>query len=446
MTRAAAAVFLSWCLASGPGGASRPAATTPAAFEALRSWVDAVNSHVPGRRDASLITVSSLTYEQRSKLNDALPLFLNYLLAKGGPTRTESERNIAASGIAARKTPGPDAFLKRAAVLHSDAAVAGAVTGAVPRAPVANSSRGPVSPLLSDRPIYLDKDGEIVGEAYSNWNWPFARSLLDLVGANPGPDPFVAIWYHATAAVMLQKGWYAEASSHLAHAATTLPVDPQILFDRATYAEIQGLPVHQVLLSDDDLVALRTRRFGRPSLGGAGTQRVLPLGIPPPEVANEEAERLFRRTLTADPSFVEARVRLGRLLFERKRYEEAARELDTALAAKPAGVVAFYAQLFAGRTGQALGRITDAAGHYRDADALFPGAQSALLAQSQVALLSADVAAALEPIARIERLMSRVPTDDPWWVYHLAAGRDADVLLRAMWARLDPGSGLSRKD
>ena len=442
MTRAGAAVFLSWCLASAPAGASRPGATTPAAAEALRSWVAAVNSHVPGRRDASLVTVSSLTYEQRSILNDALPLFQDYLLAKGGVPRTESEREIAAIGIAARKTPGTDAFLKRAAVLHSDAAVAGSVIGAVPRAPTANSSRGPVSPLLSDRPIYLDRDGEIIGEAYSNWNWPFARSLLDLAGANLGADPFVAIWYHATAAVMLQKGWYAEASSHLAHAATTLPVDPQILFDRATYAEIQGLPVHQVLLSDDDLVALRTRRFGRPALGGAGTQRAVALGIPPPEVANQEAERLFRRTLAADPSFVEARVRLGRLLYERKRYEEAARELDSALATKPTGVVAFYARLFAGRTAQALGRLDDAAGHYRDADALFPGAQSALLAQSQLALLSADVAAALEPIGRIQRLLSTVPTEDPWWIYHLAAGRDADTLLRAMWARLGPGSGL----
>jgi tetratricopeptide (TPR) repeat protein len=442
MTRAGAAVFLSWCLAFGPAGVSRPGAMTPASLEALRSWVDAVNSHLPGHRDASLVTVSSLTYEQRSILNDALPLFLNYLLAKGGAIRTESDRHIAAIGIAARRMPGTDAFLKRAAVLHSDAAVVGVVTAAAPPAPKANSSRGSVSPLLSDRPIYLDRDGEIVGEAYSNWNWPFARSLLDLLEAKPGDDPFVGRWYHATAAVMLRKGWYAEASSHLAHAGTTLPVDPQILFDRATYAEIQGLPVHQVLLSAEDLVALRARRFGRTYQRGAGTQRAIALGIPPPEVANEEAERLFRQTLAADPTFVEARVRLGRLLYERKRYEEAARELDTALAAKPTGVVAFYARLFAGRTAQALGRITDAAGHYRDADALFPGAQSALLAQSQLALLSADVAAALEPIGRIQRLLSRVPTEDPWWIYHLAAGRDADALLRDMWARLRPGSGL----
>jgi tetratricopeptide (TPR) repeat protein len=436
MTRAAAAVFLSWYLASGAAGIPLSGAMPPATVEALRSWVDAVNRHVPGRRDASLVTVSSLTYEQRSTLNDALPLFLNYLLAKGGPTRTESERNIAAIGIAARRIPGTDAFLKRAAVLHSDAAVAGSVTAAGSPAAMANASRGPVPPLLSDRPIYLDRDGEIIGEAYSNWNWPFARSLLDLVGARPGADPFVGIWYHTTAAVMLQKGWYAEVSSHLAHAAKTLPDDPQILFDRATYAEIQGLPVHQVLLSDDDLVALRRQRFGRPSLGAAGTQRAVALGIPPPEVANDEAERLFRRTLVADPSFVEARVRLGRLLNERKRYEEAARELDTALAAKPTGAVAFYARLFAGRTAQALGRLADAAGHYREADALFPGAQSALLAQSQMALLSADVAAALAPIRRIERLMSRVAPEDPWWFYHLAAGREADALLRAMWARL----------
>ena len=152
------------------------------------------------------------------------------------------------------------------------------------------------------------------------------------------------------------------------------------------------------------------------------------------EVTNAEAERLYRRTLRADSTLVEAHVRLGRSLNERKRYEEAAAELALALAAKSEGPMAFYARLFAGRTAQALGKIEDALAHYKEAGALFPGAQSALLAQSQVALLGADTAGATEPIQRLEQLAVPPATrEDPWWKYHLAAGRVSDMLLRAMW-------------
>jgi tetratricopeptide (TPR) repeat protein len=284
---------------------------------------------------------------------------------------------------------------------------------------------------LSRQRLFLDKDGEIHGEVFAEWNWPFARSLLDLLIPKPADDPFVATWYHATTAFMLQKGLYGEVSTHLERAAAVLPDDPRVLYDRASYSEIQGLPISQVLLSESDLIALRAQRRGQRSAIRTPTDKPLALGIPPPEVANGEAERLFRRALRADPSLVEARVRLARLLGERNQHDEAAAELSTALAAKPEGIVSFYAHLFAGRAVQALGRIEDASAHYRDAARLFPGAQSARLAQSQAALLAADVPASLEAVQHLDKSSS---ARDPWWQYHLAAGRDADDLLRAMWA------------
>jgi tetratricopeptide (TPR) repeat protein len=190
----------------------------------------------------------------------------------------------------------------------------------------------------------------------------------------------------------------------------------------------------QVLLSDEDLIALRA------PTGGLGRRIFSPgqqLGIPPEDKANDEAERLFRRALNVDPDFVEARVRLARLLDVRKRHDEAASELKTALEAHSSpAMVAFYAHLFAGRAAQALGRMEEASDHYAKALTLFPRAQSALLAQSQAALLESDVAGALAPIDRLVAPAWVSRADDPWWVYHFGAGRDSDALLREMWAEV----------
>jgi len=234
----------------------------------------------------------------------------------------------------------------------------------------------------------------------------------------PAADPFVGAWYHATTAYMFASGLYGEATPHLEHAAAVLPDDARVLFDRACYAELFGLPMHQVLLTSD-------------SSGGRATQ--LQLRVPDAEKTNGAAERLFRRTLEIDPAFVEARVRLARLLDLRKRHDEAAAELKIALSANPTGVVAFYANLFAGRTAQALGRIDEATRQYQEASALFPDAQSALLARSQAALLGSAVPAALVPVQRLDA-RTAVFTADPWWKYHLGPGRDAEDLLKALWA------------
>ena len=418
------------------GGGADP--LTGAQAQAIKDWVTTVQDHTPGRRDAAAGRIATMTFEQRTELHAGMSLFLGAVQGKRVGSRNSAEKLVLAYAHEVKVNPGADAFLKRAAVLHSDVAVQNRIDDAQPVESAADvPSREPMPPLLSRQRHVLDKDGEILGEVTSDWNWPFARSLLDLIYPKPADDPFVATWYHATSAFMLRQGLYAEASPHLARAAEVLPDDPLVLCDRGSYAEIQGLPVIQVLLSDQDLIDIRTRSQGRtsslirtPERGGNN------VNIPLPNLTNDEAERLFRRVLRADPSLVEARVRLGRLLNERKRHEEAAAELDSALAAKPEGPVAFYAHLFAGRAAQGLGKIDEAAAHYKEAGALYPGAQSALLALSQAALLGADTAGAAEPIQRLEQLpVTGGAREDPWWKYHFAAGRDSDALLRAMWKK-----------
>jgi tetratricopeptide (TPR) repeat protein len=430
-----------------------------ASLAALKTWVNAVQTHEPGRADASVITVTGFSYETREDLNTGVELFLAMLM--GWTVNTDDDNKAAQAIVAVGRAAGKN-FLKQAAVLHSDAAayghlfpvpVADAAKASTRRAQELQVRRGrpeiipldePIPPLLRTDRLLLNKDGQIVGEVVSSWNWPFARSLLDLLSARPvkkifsegrperATDPFVGAWYHATTAYMFARGLYGVATPHLHHASMVLPDDALALFDRGCYAEILGLPMHQALVPSPD-VGQRARGTGAATWTTPASEPAL--RIPPAAKTNAEAERLFRRALTIHPSLVEARVRLARLLQLGGRYDESAAELKTTLAANPTGVVAFYAHLFTGRAMQALGHVDEASRHYHEASVLFPDAQSALLASSQLALLQSDVPATLAPL---ERLGARaaVFTADPWWQYHLAAGRDADVLLKAMWARV----------
>jgi tetratricopeptide (TPR) repeat protein len=405
---------------------------TPATVVAVERWVAAVRNHTPGQYDAAVEMVSALTIDKRRELDPGMRFFLNAVRGKPVDITTPARKRLDAVATRAWQNPGVDAFLKRAALLHADTALKRHLEGVDFTEPAKPAAREDLSsPLLSQGSLFVNRDGEVLGQMPSDWNWPFARSLLTLLSPSPAPDPFVATWYHATTAFMLRRGLYGEAVSHLQRAAIVLPDDARVLFDRACYAEIQGLPRSQVLLSDQDVLALRAAR--RQSNTIRTPTSVLPLGIPPEDETNDEAERLFRLALRADPAFVEARVRLGRLLGLRKRHDEAASELATALAANPTGPVLFYAHLFAGRAAQQQGKITAASEHYKAADALFPGAQSAGLARSQAALLESDVFAAQDSIRRMDKSSSAV---DPWWWYQLGAGRDADALLREMWAQV----------
>jgi tetratricopeptide (TPR) repeat protein len=404
---------------------------TPATVDAVERWVKAVKNHTPGLRDTEVEMVSALTFDQRKEMDSGMEFFLTFLRRKPVSIRNPAEKRLAEIAGDTRQVPGPEAFLKRAAVLHADTAFMRHVEGVTLAEPVP-LRQSSSSPLLSQGSLFINRDGEILGETAMEWNWVFARSLMDLVLASQPDNQFAATWYHTTAAFMFQRGLYGEAVAHLQRAAAVLPDDPRILFDRACYAEILGMPRHQVLLSDQDVSAALRARASNGEIkirqGAAGT-----LAIPLAHDTNEQAERLFRRALRADPTFGEARVRLGRLLGVRKRHDEAAAELATALSANPTGVVLFYARLFAGRSAQALGKIPDAVGHYKAAGLLFPGAQSAGLAQSQAALLEADVPAALESIQRVDKSST---ARDPWRVYQLGAGRNAEALMREMWRQV----------
>jgi hypothetical protein len=403
--------------------------------DALEAWIDAVKAHQPGKTDRPVAFVGALKYSDRVILNPAMMAFLAAVRGGATGTRSEQQNRIVELYRAVRNDPGLSAFVRRAAVLHTDAAI---LRDRLPDfeddapTPDVNSRTSP-SPLLANDLAIAHTDGRVVGRTALNWNWTFARSLLDVLVppdsssgsfarsdiATTGDRLFVATWYHATSAYLLAIGKHGDLNGHLAHAAAVLPDDANVLFDRGCSAETLGLPAYQVLPGDA-------------GYGNAATR--IRIVVAPENRTDEEAETLFRRALDVDPRYAEARVRLARLLERRGLHDEAAAQIEQALAGAPGDRVAYFAHLVAGRNELARGRAPDALAQYRAALAIFPDAQSALLGASEAAVMNADVSGAL---ALVQKLGDRTAAleADPWWSYILGAGRDVRELMAALWAR-----------
>jgi tetratricopeptide (TPR) repeat protein len=397
------------------------------AVDALQYWMDAVQKHRAGLRDEWLESIVRLTYRDRATLDPAMSAFLALFAGDAGQQRTAKPSLVHQRALDLARTlqSGGESvlFLKRAAILHTDAAILRRRIGDIDDptqppipfdVPTPRTPGGPpiTSPLLDNRPQVLSRDGQVIGQAAADWNWPFARHIVDLVlrVAPRGEGPaFAGEWYHTTSAFMLANGLYAEAVPHLDRAVAIVPHDARVLFDRGCIAELFGLPMHQILR-------------------GQKTDA----GIPSRDATNADAEAWFLRALEMDGQFAEARVRFARLQDVAGRHDQALVEIDRVLATTPTGVPAYFAHLFGGRAAEALGRLDDARHHYAEASSLFPDAQSALLARSETALRAGDISGALEVTTRLgERTANRAA--DPWWSYHLGAGRDFPALLGSLW-------------
>lgn len=410
-------------------------AQPPESVAALEAWIDAVKTHRPGTTDRPAAFVGALKYSDRVILNPAMMVFLAAIRAGSTSTRPGQGNRIVELARGVRTDPGLSAFVRRAAVLHTDAAIfRDRLPDFADDAPSPDSIIRPsASPLLANDFAITHADGRIVGQTALNWNWTFARSLLDVLVypdsgkgssepsriATADDRPFVAAWYHATSAYLLAIGNHGDLKRHLAHAAAVLPDDAHVLFDRACSAETLGLPAYQVLPGDAGYRKAAAR---------------MAILVTPEDKTDAEAEALFRRAIDVDPTYAEARVRLARLLERRGLRDEAAAQIAQALAGAPGNTVAYFAHIVAGRNDVARGRAADAFAHYRAALAIFPDAQSALLGASQAAVMNADVPGAL---ALVQQLGDRTGAAgaDPWWNYILGAGRDVRELMAALWAR-----------
>jgi len=235
--------------------------------------------------------------------------------------------------------------------------------------------------------------------------------VLDAIAPSPKENALALLWYRASAAYLLHEGHFAEVHTHLDIARQLFPTSADVLLDSAYLREKFASPEIQAAVQD-----LKSR----------GT--TLNVGSDRTELGR--AEGFFRQVLSLDPARVEGRVRLGHVLSELGRHQEAAAELRQALAAGPRGAVRYFTELFLGREEETLGDRDAARAHFQEAADRFPDAQSPHLALSRLARQSGDRRAALRALEHVTSL----PADeayraDPWWIYFTYHADDVDELI-----------------
>jgi tetratricopeptide (TPR) repeat protein len=148
------------------------------------------------------------------------------------------------------------------------------------------------------------------------------------------------------------------------------------------------------------------------------------------------AEVHYRRALTLDPGFAEARMRLGYVLFRLGRADEASRELQRAVEDAREPYVSYLGTLFLGAVRAHAGRLTEAIETYRKAREIGPACQVSAVALSHALFLTGDRSAA----AAVAREASMTPADceDPWWSYDYGQARKIDETVEALRREIRP--------
>ncbi len=292
-----------------------------------------------------------------------------------------------------------NAMLRRAAVLHADAAMF--IRGNLP---------GQV----------LVADGRSRGERPATLHWAIGRSLLDYIVPSPNGDSGALLWYRAVSAHLLQTGKLEEAQAHLQKARQIFPQEAAFALDSAFLHQELASPAVQSSLGE---------------LRAAGLN---------PAVASrsgelQNAEQFLHQTVALEPANATARLRLGETLGTLGQHDEAVAQLQRAIALTPDRRDLYLAELFLGREQQAQGNTSEAKRRYQNAAALYPTAQSPRLALAHLARESGNRAAAFETIHSVITAIAVSEEADPWWGYYEPHSEDAATFLAEMYRQLAEG-------
>ena len=386
----------------------RSAESVPQLDRLLR-WLENVQRHTPGEPDLWAIEIGGWP---RADLEDVvadigkLSAFLERSRqGKGGsrPTLALHDRRFTVSEV--EEIFAGNSTLRRGAGLHADVAMF------VPE----DASRR-VSQMASR--TFVVQDGRQQGVRYNTGHWQLARMLLEEITPSPANDAGALLWYRACSAFLLRERHFDEAKIHLTTARQVFPGSWEILLDSGYLHQKFSSPAIQAAVLAMSGDGIKT---------DVGSQRT----------ELERAERFFRQTLAINAGSVEARIRLGRVLGQLERHQDAAAELTEALGESPAGELRYFAALLLGREELALGQFNLAREHFQTAADLYPRAQSPHLALSQLARQSGDRKTALDALRKVTVLpASELVRADPWWRYYDSHDEDADDLLRNLYETL----------
>jgi tetratricopeptide (TPR) repeat protein len=418
-------------------------------FEQFQTWARLVQAHVPGSLDDAARTIAAWPLaDLQSTVTDleALATMLKRRVpvirypepVRAGAKPTGRQREISLNQVPAMLMLADDEFglaldgtelenafrrferevthvMKLAAMLHADIAIL-----APPRddaGPIVPDWPAPDPANVASRGVVKVRDGQAVGLDDAPVHWALGCLALDMVTPEPAADKFVQQWYRATSSYQLSRRSYGYAAPLLAHARVVLPRDPHIQFYSGVLQEDVAAPPVQVAVQ---------------SLEGSAGYRFNVLPVPR---QLQQADVYLRRALELDGSLHEARVRRARVVGLLGRHDEAAAELRRAMPALTSDGVRYYAELFLGGDEQALGHIEAARAAFERAHALFPLAQSPLLALSQLEWQGADRAAALAAFRELAALPGpEIARQDPWWTYDVSPFMDTDLLLTGLRA------------
>lgn len=386
----------------------------------LEAWLTAVHAHQPGKPDAAAKRIAGYSNQDLDLLTPYIQ-HVARLMAAGDTAGTDADAGARPvrspieleqlRRLAAQERARGDAaqLLRRGAMLHGDVMMLGLVPDAKPI-----SRDGARREQAAKRPVLvIGVDGEHSGFAIAPRHWHVGRELLAAVPAAQR-DEWMRRWFHATAAYQMMTSRWGDVRLHLLRAASVFPDDAHVEFDLGCLYEVRASPRVQAVL--------RSGRGFSADIGGT-------------EENLETAERHFARAAELDPRHHEARLRLARVRIALGRAEAAVRGLDDIMNASVDPAVRYYVRLFLGEAQRALGQTKLAEQHYREAAALYPGAQAPHLALSVLAREAGDRKASMFALQHFLALpASDRARRDPWWLYYTGNGRRAATMVQAMWA------------
>jgi tetratricopeptide (TPR) repeat protein len=408
---AAAAIALSVPEAAGAQSTARVRDTR---LGMLQRWAGAVDVHEPGELDAAVTQIAKLTPVQRGLLMEVAAPFagLTRDVAASGEWKSEylkrfkSEERSGVEVLVKRIIAAAPyaAWLHRAVVLETDIAIL---------APEVTAEAMKNAPAAEIGEAIRAEDGELGARNLLNWHWTFARALLDERDP-PASDTFAANWYHAIALFMLDQQLFAELEPHLRKGTVLFLTDGQLAFDFGCLADAFGSRRVQAIL-----ISTPVRGQFRPNL-------------PQAQDAYAQAVQRFSRALTLDQNLVEARVRLARIYTEQNRNDDALALLATAFRVPMAPETEYMAHLIAARADGAVSKEAEAIEHLNSARALFPTAQTPVIALSQLALEMGDLQQAAALAGALRAGPAPVDRIDPWWFYFQAPWIDHTMLIEQL--------------